>query len=93
MYDYHICVNNVSIEQWPDRWNMPKPQTKETDRALKASRGDPTSPENVLKNVIKYQKISTEYFDKMSKNYEEKVQTMNLSLIERNQEIEQLKKK
>lgn len=72
---------------------MPKSKlnTKETERA--ASRGDPTSTENVLKNVIKYQKISTEYFDKMSKSYEEKVQTLNLSLIDRNQEIAQLKKK
>lgn len=72
---------------------MPKPQTKKTNRALKASRGDPTSPENVMKNVMKFQKISTEYFEKMSISYEEKVQTMNLSLIERNQEIAQLKKK
>lgn len=70
-----------------------KPNTKETERAVKASRDDPTSTENVLKNVIKYQKISTEYFDKMSKSYEEKVQTLNLSLIDRNQEITQLKKK
>lgn len=70
-----------------------KPNTKETERAVKASRGDPTSTENVMKNVMKYQKISTEHFDKMSKSYEEKEQTMNLLLIDRNQEIAQLKKK
>lgn len=70
-----------------------KQQTKESGRVPKAGWSDPTNIEHVLKSVIKNQMTSAESFEKMSKKNEERVQKLNISITDQNQQIAQLKKR
>lgn len=70
-----------------------KQQTKESGRVPKAGWADPTNIEHVLKSVIKNQMTSAESFEKMSKKNEERVQKLNISITDQNQQIAQLKKR
>lgn len=70
-----------------------KQQTKESVRVPKAGWADPTHIENVVKSVIKNQMKCAESFKKESKKSEEKVQKLNISISDQNQQIAQLRKR